>query len=126
MVLSARFEVTREVYDGFVLLSGDRNPLHMKDDFARSAGFRERVMHGNILNVFLSYFIGELLPVKNVVIHTQEIKYAFPVYLGDVLDLVAEITEYYESVNVYLFRFYFKNEADKKVARGSFQIGILV
>jgi acyl dehydratase len=38
--------------------------LHIDDDYARSKGFKQKVMHGNILCGFLSRFVGELLPVK--------------------------------------------------------------
>lgn len=35
--------------DRFSALSGDRNPLHMNPDFARSRGFTDRVAHGFLL-----------------------------------------------------------------------------
>ena len=62
------FIVSENIYKGFIQLFNDKNPLHVNDVFAIEKGFKEKVMHGNILNGFLSYFIGECLPVKNVVI----------------------------------------------------------
>jgi len=119
------FTVTRQVYEHFIAMSGDRNPLHTDAPFARSRGFKDVVMHGNILNGFVSYFIGECLPVKNVVIHAQGIKYPLPVYMDDELEFNAEITGFYESVNTYEFKFFFRNAAGKKVAKGDIQIGLL-
>ena len=66
----ARFTVTEETYLGFISLFKDKNPLHTDATFARLRGFDDKVMHGNILNGFLSYFIGECLPMKNVIIHS--------------------------------------------------------
>jgi len=121
-----RFTVGSAAYEGFIVLFNDRNPLHTDEAFARSKGFKGVVMHGNILNGFVSYFVGECLPLKNVIILSQSIKYAMPVYLNDELEFHAEVTGYFESVNAYEFKFYFKNEEDKKVAKGELQIGLLI
>lgn len=70
-----RFIVSRHTYEGFIDLFKDRNPLHTSEPFAIAKGFKGMVMHGNILNGYLSYFIGECLPEKNVVIQFQEIHF---------------------------------------------------
>jgi len=75
-----QFIITQEVYQQFQLCSNDRNPLHTNEDFAKSKGFTDKVMYGNILNAFVSFFIGECLPTKNVIIHSQEIAFKNPVY----------------------------------------------
>jgi acyl-CoA thioesterase FadM len=81
-------------------------------------------MHGNILNGFVSYFIGECLPTKNVIIHSQEIQFKNAVYLNDELQFKSEIIGIYESVNAIEFKFDFKNKEGKTVAKGKIQIGL--
>lgn len=119
------FEVSKKIYKGFVQIFNDRNPLHTDDDFARKNGFKRKVMHGNILNGFLSYFIGECLPNKSVVIHTQEIQYNNPVYLNDILSFEAKVVDIFESVGVIEFKYTFKNRNNEIVAKGKIQIGLL-
>ncbi|HOY41626.1 MAG TPA: MaoC/PaaZ C-terminal domain-containing protein [Chitinophagales bacterium] len=119
------FQVTDKVYNGFIETFKDTNPLHTDDLFAKEKSFSGKVMHGNILNGFLSYFIGECLPQKNVIIQTQEIKYNLPVYLNDKLNFYAIVEDVFESVNTVEFKFYFSNENNKKVAKGKIQIGII-
>jgi 3-hydroxybutyryl-CoA dehydratase len=119
------FTVTEEVYNGFIAVFKDKNPLHTDEDFAIAKGFKGRVMHGNILNGFLSYFIGEVLPDKNVIIHSQEIQFKNPVYLHDTLAFSAEIVEWSEAVNMYQFKFSYKNSGAKVVAKGHIQIGMI-
>ena len=121
---SLRFEVSEKIYSGFIDLFRDGNPLHTNEAFARSKGFKGKVMHGNILGGYLSYFIGEGLPDKNVIIHSQEINYLRPVYLGTVLDLKAEIVEVFDSVKAIEFKFWFENDGIK-VAKGKIQIGLI-
>jgi 3-hydroxybutyryl-CoA dehydratase len=119
---STQFIVTTEIHEGFMRLFKDRNPLHTSQVFARAQGFEKMVMHGNILSGFLSYFVGECLPVKNVMILSQEISFSMPVYLHDCLDFRAEITDVHESVHTVEFKFHFQNSEIKRVARGKIQI----
>ena len=120
-----KFHVDASVKNGFQLCSGDFNPLHNDEAFAKRKGFPECVMYGNVLNCFVSYFIGELLPTKDVIIHSQEIVYRHPVYLGDELDFTAKVEEVYEMVNTIDFSFNFKNGDGKIVAKGKIQISLI-
>ena len=120
-----KFVVTQAVYDGFQQCSGDFNPLHTQEAFAKSKGFPECVMYGNILNGFVSYFIGMLLPTPDVIIHSQDIRFKNPVFLNDELDFTAKVEDVSEVVNTVIFKYAFRNAAGKLVARGHVQIGII-
>ena len=118
------FIVSNPVYEGFVAIFKDKNPLHIDDEFAITKGFKRKVMHGNILNGFISYFIGECLNTKNIIIHSQEIQFKNAVYLSDVLLFNAEVIGFFESVNAVEFKFSFKRDA-MVMAKGKIQIGII-
>ena len=109
------FIVSTEIYQGFMAIFKDRHPLHTDGRYAQMRGFRSEVMHGNILNGFLSYFIGECLPDRELMILSQEIRYQRPVYLGDLLILQAEVADVHHSVNVFDFVCKFRNVADGKI-----------
>lgn len=119
------FTIKKGTHEGFIDVFKDNNPLHTNERFAREKGFDGVVMHGNILNGFLSFFIGERLPTKDVIIHSQEIQFKNPVYLNDELQFNAQIIGVYESVNAIEFKYSFKNKDNKTVAKGKIQIGIL-
>ncbi len=119
------YTVTDGVYRGFMELFGDRNPMHIDEDFAKRNGFGGRVMYGNILNGFISHFIGECLPIKNVVLISQDIAYSKPVYLNDALSFRAEVEDVHESVGIAEFKYTFANREGTKVAKGKIQIRIL-
>jgi 3-hydroxybutyryl-CoA dehydratase len=120
-----KFMVTADIYNGFISLFKDHNPLHTDASFAAENGFTEKVMHGNILNGFISFFVGECLPSKNVIIHSQEIQYKNAVYLNDTLQFSAQVTAVFDSVMAVEFKFSFKNADAKTVAKGKLQIGLL-
>jgi len=119
------FHLTESTYKGFIELFEDRNPLHTDADFAGQKGFDGVVMHGNILNGFLSYFIGECLPTKDVIIHSQNIQFKNPVYKNDRLAFEAKVSNVFESVNAVEFNFNFKNTEGRIAAKGKIQIGVL-
>lgn len=119
------FTLRNDIYQGFIEVFNDNNPLHTNSKFAINKGFKGIVMHGNILNGFISYFIGEKLPTKDVIIHSQEIQFKNAVYLNDELQFNAEIIGIYDSVNAVEFKYIFKNNESKIVAKGKFQIGLI-
>lgn len=121
-----RFSVDSDIYENFIKTFNDKNPLHTDQDFAESYGFKDKVMHGNILNGMLSYFIGELLPVKNVIIMKQEITFRNPIYLNDIVNFSAQIIEHHKAFDVYTFKFKFsESNTDKIFSTGKIQIKIL-
>ena len=118
-----QFKITNTVYTKFIDLFKDNNPLHTNLIYAKEKGFRGKVMHGNILNGFLSYFVGECLVEKNVIIQKQNIQFHKPVYLNDKLLLEVEVKGIFESVKTAELAFRFINQLNQKVADGMIQIG---
>jgi 3-oxoacyl-[acyl-carrier protein] reductase len=118
--------VTPEIYSHFQVCSKDNNPLHVNEEFARLKGFDSKVMYGNILNAFISHFIGECLPTKEVVIHSQTISFNNPVYLNEILNFQAIVADIFESVNVIEFKYKFVKPNGKTAAKGKIKIGILI
>lgn len=127
--IECRYEVTEEVYKAFQVVSGDMNPLHVDKEFAQSKGMQDRVMYGNILNAFISHFVGMRLPSPDVMILAQDINYHLPVYLNDELLLDVKIEDYSDAVRVvnYKFVMYKLTGEDKKpkVAKGHVQIKMI-
>lgn len=126
--IEVTYHVTPDVYFGFQRISSDFNPLHTDEAFAKSKGFPERVMYGNILNAFVSHFVGMGLPTRDVMIQTQDIQYRKPVYLGDEILLKSaqeDVSEAVEIIN-YKLKFYRMGGAKPElVATGHVQIGLL-
>ena len=95
---------------------------------AKEKGFEGCVMYGNILNAFISNFVGMCLPTPNVMIQSQDISFHKPVFLHDEITLQASIDTISEAVNIinYKLKFYKKTDAGRQlVAKGHVQIGLL-
>lgn len=123
-VFEQKYLLTDAVYNGYIQIFDDKNPLHTDQAFATARGFEAEVMHGGILTGFLSNFVGERLPLKNVIIQQYKIAFTKPVYLNSILFFKATVTGFYESVNCIIFKFEFKNELHL-VAKGELTIGLI-
>lgn len=103
------FEINDSQINSFRILSGDNNPLHINSKYAIEKGFNEKVVYGNLQNCFLSFFVGEIFPIKNVIIISQSISYNKPVYSNYILKLKVEIINIVESIGVFELKFEFLN-----------------
>lgn len=126
--ISYTYRVTPDVYYSFQRCSNDFNPLHTDEMYANKKGFNGQVMYGNILNAFVSHFVGMLLPSREVMIQSQDISFHKPVYLNDEIQLEAGIDTVSEAVNIINYKLKFRRMAEGKselVAKGHVQIGLL-
>ena len=85
-------------------------------------------MYGNILNGFVSHFVGMALPSRDVMIQTQDIQFRKPVYLNDTILLKSEIETVSDAVEIINYKLKFYRVAEPKnvlVASGHVQIGTL-
>lgn len=123
--ISQSFTISSDVHQGFTDLFNDRNPLHVDSAYANEKGFKSTVVQGNVLGGFLSYFIGESLPIKNVIILSQSINYHKPIFVGDELVLEGIVKDVVESVGMVDIKYFFRNQDKVKVAKGSIQIKVL-
>lgn len=120
-----KYTVTHEVYSHFRICSRDLNPLHTNEEFARLRGFPKIVMYGNLLNAFISHFVGECLPTKDVIIHSQTISFKNPVFMNEELDFEAIVSGIFEAVNAIEFKYKFIKPNGEIAAKGLIQIGVL-
>ena len=84
--------VTEDIYRAFVTCSGDTNPLHADDVYARQQGYPGKLMHGAILNAFVSGLVGTSLPTSDTMCLSQKVNFKRPFFLPDevVLDVCVE------------------------------------
>ena len=77
----------------FADLSGDRNPVHLSDHFARKTRFGERIVHGLYTASLISTVIGMYLPGPGAVYLSQTLNFRGPVKIGDVINVIVAVQE---------------------------------
>ena len=85
--------VTEAMMDAFRTVTGDVNPLHADDAFAKEQGYDGKVCFGMLTAAFLSTLAGVYLPGKHSLIQSVEVKFSKPVYPGETLSVTGTVTE---------------------------------
>ena len=117
--------VTEEMMKSFLELSGDENPLHNDEEFAKSQGYDSKVVYGLLTTSFISKLVGVLLPGKYCLLQGIDLKYVKPVYVGDILIVRGVVDELHESVKRLTVTVEIINQDEKKVVKGKVEVGFL-
>ena len=104
------YVITPVVYENFLRAFDDRSPIHVDAAYAQGLGFAGPVMHGGILNGFLSHFVGMVLPGANSLLLSVELRFLRPSYLGDTLRLQAKIAQKVDAQEVVVLHVTFINQ----------------
>ncbi len=124
--MSARFEaeITDEAMQRFAEISGDVNPLHVDDAFARSRGFPGRVAFGLLTSSFYSTLVGMYLPGRWALLHGLDIELKAPAFVGDRLTVSGEITHLTEAYKRLEIKASIVNAQGKTVSKAKIRAGV--
>ena len=116
--------VTEEMMASFNKMTGDINPLHNDEEYAKSKGNPGRVVYGMLTASLLSTLAGVYLPGKRSLIQEVKIKFAKPVYVGDTLTVEGAVEEKNDTFRLLMLKVTIRNQAGEKVCRAKMQVGV--
>ena len=67
----------------FAGITGDTNPVHLDEEFAKPTMFKGRIAHGMLTAGFVSTVFGTKLPGPGCIYLSQSLKFKAPVRIGD-------------------------------------------
>lgn len=91
--------ITEKDIDLFAEVSGDRNPLHMDEEFAKQTQFGQRIAHGALTASYISGILGNDLPGPGSIFVGLNMRFRRPVYIGSEVIVRVEVTEMKERGN---------------------------
>ena len=74
----------------FARVSGDSNPAHMDENYAKTTQFKTRIVHGMLAGSLFSALLGTDLPGVGTIYTGQTLKFTRPVHFGE--EITASVT----------------------------------
>ncbi len=103
----------------FAGITGDFNPVHVDEEFAKTTPFGARVAHGPLTFSLCAGLLGTELPGVGTVAVTNEVTYEAPVYIGDTIRVRVEIASLDPDRNRATATVTWHNQDGKQVASGT-------
>jgi 3-hydroxybutyryl-CoA dehydratase len=94
-----KITITEEMVENFARATGDYNPIHMDEDYARGMIFKTRVVHGMLHAGIISGIVGTRFPGTGTIYLAQILKFLKPVFIGDEVIYRLKVLEYFREKN---------------------------
>jgi len=115
-------EVTKTISETdiylFAGITGDMNPAHVNEEYARNTSFGKRIAHGILMCGFISNVLGNYLPGNGTIYMRQTVTFLAPVYIGDTITARVEVLEKREEKKRVLLKTNCTNQKGEVVVDG--------
>ena len=115
-------EITRTIeqadIDTFANVTGDHNPVHVDEEFAKTTRFGRRIAHGMLTASLISSVLANKLPGEGTVYLGQTLQFVAPVFPGDEITARVTVTEIREDKPILKVETICMNQRDEIVIRG--------
>ena len=117
--------ITAEDVADFARLSGDRNALHLDEEFAARTEFGQRVVHGFLHASLLSTLVGTRLPGRGALYVSQSLAFTRPVLIGDTVEVCATVEKIDIETRLVTLRTEIFRSGGEGVMRGTATVRVL-
>ena len=102
----------------FAGITGDFNPAHVNEEYAKNTFFKTRIAHGILTAGLISAIIGTKLPGPGTIYMKQDLRFLAPVHIGDTISACAEVIEVIPEKNRVKLKTYCVNQENTTVLDG--------
>jgi len=102
----------------FAAVSGDVNPVHLDEAFAKETRFGGRIAHGMLSGAVISAALAMELPGPGVIYLGQTLRFTRPVRIGDQVTANLEVTGIRADKGIVTLACEVTNQQDKVVVSG--------
>lgn len=104
--------------DAFANVTGDHNPVHVDEEFAKTTRFGRRIAHGMLTASLISAVLANKLPGEGSVYLGQTLQFVAPVFPGDEITARVTVKEIREDKPIVKLETVCVNQRDEIVVRG--------
>jgi len=87
------FRFTQDEVNGFAEVTGDKNPIHLDEEYAAKTMFKKRIIHGFLAGSVFSKVFGTMFPGEGTIYLKQEMKFVAPMYTENKYNAVFNILD---------------------------------
>ena len=113
-----RKTIADEDVRAFAELTGDRNPVHLDEEYAASTRFGRRIAHGMLGASLISAVLAGELPGRGTVYLSQTLRFTAPVFLGDTVTARVVVKGVREDKPVVTLETFCTNQRGERVVEG--------
>lgn len=84
-------QITDKDVRAFAEITGDHNPLHLDEDYAKDSIFGERISHGILVAGHISAVFGFVFPGPGWIYLNQSLQFRAPVKIGALVKTKVEV-----------------------------------
>ena len=98
---SASFSKTITETDVYMFagISGDLNPAHINEEYAKNTLFKGRIVHGMLVSSLISAVLAMQLPGPGTIYLKQDLKFLAPVRISDTVTATCTVTQKIDEKN---------------------------
>ena len=115
-------EITKKIeqsdVDAFADVTGDYNPVHVDEEFAKTTRFGQRIAHGMLTASLISAVLANKLPGEGSVYLGQTLQFVAPVFPGDEVTARVTVKEIREDKPIVRLETVCVNQRGEVVIRG--------
>jgi 3-hydroxybutyryl-CoA dehydratase len=115
-------QLTEEDIVLFARTSGDVNPVHLNDEYAKTTQFKNRIAHGMWSAGIISAALATVMPGPGTVYLGQSLSFRRPVMINDELTVNLKVLEKMEKKNFATIECVVVNQDGKTVVQGEAQV----
>lgn len=117
--------ITAQDIERFADATGDRNPLHLDEEFAKRTPFRKPVVYGMLSASFLSTVIGTLMPGPGALWLSQTLQFLHQAYVGDTIRVVVRVKQKSPATRILVLETVISNQAHQALITGEAHVRLL-
>jgi acyl dehydratase len=110
--------VTDEDVRAFAEVTGDRNPVHLDEEYAAGTRFGRPIAHGMLGASLISAVLANELPGRGTVYLSQTLRFTAPVFPGDTVTARVVVKQVREDKPVVTLETVCTNQRGERVVEG--------
>ena len=116
-VVTEKVLITEKMIEDFAKVSGDFNPIHMDEEYAKTTRYGRRIAHGMLSAALISRVLAMRIDHGGIYL-AQTMKFLHPIFIGDEVSVELRLTNLREERGLAMIETIVKNQTGEVCVKG--------